>query len=361
LSARLDRLTIVATRVVRWKADAMGRYYTRASKLTGLAQIAAERGAALYPIMRELGLDPVLLRSPEMAIASGAFCELLRRCATAWDLPDVGLRMARYQQIDVLGPVALVTRMEHTVRGAVRAIVGNLILHSNAVVAVLEEIEGSDTASLILSRRDDAPEGRENTELIMAQAKIVIESVADAPLHLVEVAFLHGKGSSARAVAAYFGCPIRYGADRNALSFDRALLDRPIERSDLAYHALIKRYLITARAELRGGLSEDVRAEIARQMELGHCTLESVAQSLRMPPRGLQRRLQAKGLSFRDLVDEWRRSRALALVTNTRLPLSEVSEALGYSEQSVFTQAFRRWYGGTPLRYRAQNVAAAVP
>ena len=114
-----------------------------------------------------------------------------------------------------------------------RAIVGNLILHSNAVVAVLEEIEGSDTASLILSRRDDAPEGRENTELIMAQARIVIESVADAPLHLVEVAFLYGKGSSARAVAAYFGCPIRYGADRNALSFDRALLDRPIERATL--------------------------------------------------------------------------------------------------------------------------------
>ena len=59
--------------------------------------------------------------------------------------------MALYQQIDVLGPVALVTRMEHTVR-EVRTIVGNLILHSNAVQEVLEEIEGSDTASLILSR-----------------------------------------------------------------------------------------------------------------------------------------------------------------------------------------------------------------
>ena len=32
-------------------------------------------------------------------------------------------------------------------------------------------------------------------------------------------------------------------------------------------------------------------------------------------------------------------------------PAAEVSEALGYSEQSVFTQAFRRWYGGTPHRF----------
>ena len=96
------------------------RYYTRASKLGGLAEIAAERGAALTRSMRELGLDPAALRSPEMAIDYGAFCELLRRCATAWDLPDLGLRMARLQQIDVLGPVALVTRMERTVRGAWR-------------------------------------------------------------------------------------------------------------------------------------------------------------------------------------------------------------------------------------------------
>jgi AraC-like DNA-binding protein len=35
----------------------------------------------------------------------------------------------------------------------------------------------------------------------------------------------------------------------------------------------------------------------------------------------------------------------------TRLALSAVAVALGYSEQSVFTQAFRRWYGGTPLRH----------
>lgn len=324
----------------------MGRYYARATKLAGLVQIAAERGADLHDLMRQAGLDPIALRTPEMSIDYGAFCELLRRCAVAWDLPDIGLRMIRYQQIDFLGPVALVTRMERTVRGALQAIIANLVIHANATVATLEE--AGENASLILNQRDDAPRGRENTELVLAQGKLVIDSIAGAPTPLVEATFVHEKGNSARAVATHFGCPIRYGAERNALSFDRALLDRRIERSDLAYHALIKRYLATA------------RAEIARQMELGHCTLEGVAQSLRTPPRSLQRRLHAEGLTFRDLIDEWRRGRALSLVTNTRLPLSEVSGALGYSEQSVFTQAFRRWYGGTPLRYRSQKLALEV-
>ncbi len=337
-----------------------GRYYTRATKLAGLVEIAAERGTSIDVLMREVGLNPAVLRSPETAIDYGGFCELLRRCAMVWDLPDIGLRMIRYQQIDFLGPVALVTRMERTVRGALQAIIANLVIHANATVAAFEEIAEGDTASLILNQHNDAPKGRENTELVMAQGKLVIDTIVGEPVPLVEAAFVHNKGSSGRAVAVHFACPIRYAAGRNALTFDRAILDRRIEKSDVAYHALIKKYLATARAEVGGGILEDVRAEIGREMELGHCTLERVAESLRMPPRSLQRRLQGEGLRFRDLLDEWRRGRALSLVTNTRLPLSEVSEALGYSEQSVFTQAFRRWYGGTPHRFRVQRLAAGA-
>lgn len=333
-------------------------YYTRASKLTGLVQIGMDRGANVPGLMCAVGLDPDVLKRPEIAIDYGRFCQLLQRCALAWDLPDLGIRMIRHQAIDFLGPVALVTKMEATVRGAIQAILTNLVIHSNATVAALEE-EGN-TASMILNRREDAPDGRENAELVMAQGKLVLDTVAAMPVDLFEVSFLHHRGASASAVSAHFECPIRYHADRYALSFDRRLLDRPTEKSDTAYHALIKRYLATAHGEMPGGAKETVRAEVARQMEFGQCTLANVAQALRTSPRNLQRGLQADGTSFRDLVDDWRRKKALLLVTNTRLPLSEVSEALGYAEQSVFSQAFRRWYGNPPLSYRTMPLAQSA-
>src|SRR6201999_4448913 len=119
-----------------------------------------------------------------------------------------------------------------------------------------EEADGLDTASLILNQRDDAPKGRENSELVMAQGKLVINSIAGAPVPLIEVAFTHDQGNSGPAVAAHFGCPIRYGAERNALTFDRAVFDRRIEKSAVAYHAIIKKYLMTARAEVGGGTLE---------------------------------------------------------------------------------------------------------
>jgi AraC-like DNA-binding protein len=95
-------------------------------------------------------------------------------------------------------------------------------------------------------------------------------------------------------------------------------------------------------------------------MELQICTLESIASSLRVEPRSLQRRLKQEGVTFRDLVDDWRKARARTLVTQTRLPLSEISLALGYADQSIFSRAFQRWYGAGPLAYRQQALKDAV-
>lgn len=332
----------------------MARLFTRASKLTGIADIAPDRGDLLAH-MRAVGIEADALRKSDISIDYAAFCALLHNCAVAWDMPDIGLRMAGLQGLDLLGPVALIVRMERTFRSAMNAICENLIIHSNAILAVLEETPGTDTATVVLDIRSDIPDSRENTELILAQANVVIDAIAEMDVPLVEVAFRHAKGASAPAVSKFFGCPVRYGAERNALSFDRDILDLAVQRSDHAFHTLIQRYLMTSKAEVASNFVDEARREVSRQMELGTCTLENVARGLKISTRSMQRQLRTNNTTFGDLVDEWRQDRALSLVLNTRLPLSEVSGALGYSEQSVFTKAFRRWYGIAPLRYRTDS------
>ena len=36
-------------------------------------------------------------------------------------------------------------------------------------------------------------------------------------------------------------------------------------------------------------------------------------------------------------------------ITQTRMPMADVSDALGYSDQSVFTNAFRRWFDASVM------------
>ena len=55
---------------------------------------------------------------------------------------------------------------------------------------------------------------------------------------------------------------------------------------------------------------------------------------------------------FQELVDESRRQLAERLLRGSDYPLAEVAFLTGFSEQSAFTRAFRRWAGQTPRSFR---------
>ncbi len=46
---------------------------------------------------------------------------------------------------------------------------------------------------------------------------------------------------------------------------------------------------------------------------------------------------------------------ARQLLEDTVMPLGEIAAALGYSEASAFTRAFRRWSGETPKAWRTRH------
>lgn len=330
-------------------------HHIHAVSLSGLPEVAASGGHDSAALMRAAGLDPEVAGKPGVQIPFEAFCRLLEACAAAWPVPDLGLRMAPYQHLEVLGPVALATRMEPTVRAALRAISKNLTLHSSALVATLEEAAGSPVAAIVLETLPQDVPVRQYHELALAVARNILEQVSGRRLRPAEVTFRHEDCGSARAAAAGFRCPVRFGTGRTALYFAAGLLDTPLERSDTAYHSLIRQYLASETALADASLAGAARREIARQMAVGPCTLDSLAAGLSMSGRSLQRGLGEQGESFRSLLDQWRRDRAMVLVSRTRLPLAEVSAELGYAEQSIFSSAFRRWYGISPLKCRKEG------
>ena len=74
-----------------------------------------------------------------------------------------------------------------------------------------------------------------------------------------------------------------------------------------------------------------------------------------MSARTLQRHLSGRGYSFQALVDDSRRELAERLLKDTQYPLAEVAFLTGFSEQSAFNRAFKRWAGQTPRSFRIQS------
>jgi AraC-like DNA-binding protein len=77
-----------------------------------------------------------------------------------------------------------------------------------------------------------------------------------------------------------------------------------------------------------------------------------MAARLQLTSRTLQHRLKQNGVAFKDLVDEVRRTLALHYLRDERWSLLEVAFMLGFSEQSAFSRAFRRWHGLSPQAWR---------
>jgi AraC-like DNA-binding protein len=76
--------------------------------------------------------------------------------------------------------------------------------------------------------------------------------------------------------------------------------------------------------------------------------MEAIAKKLAVSKRTLQRRIEAEGTSFQQILKETREALARHYLEKTSLPASEISFLLGFDEPNSFYRAFRSWTGKTP-------------
>jgi AraC-like DNA-binding protein len=104
-------------------------------------------------------------------------------------------------------------------------------------------------------------------------------------------------------------------------------------------------------APARPGFHLDVRNAIATTLGQG-ATADTVARILHMSVRSLQRKLAATGTTFRDVSETVRAQFATAYLSEPEVGIAEIAFLLGFSDQSAFNRAFRRWTGEAPGRWR---------
>ena len=79
--------------------------------------------------------------------------------------------------------------------------------------------------------------------------------------------------------------------------------------------------------------------------------MEKVADTLAISTRTLQRRLKDEETSFANLLEEIRRDLASRYILDNTHSLTEISFLLGFSDESAFSRAFKRWTGQSPREY----------
>jgi AraC-like DNA-binding protein len=131
------------------------------------------------------------------------------------------------------------------------------------------------------------------------------------------------------------------------------MLQASMPRRDDVLHGLLSAE-ITRQRKLRRydpDILTSIRYQIERLLPHGPCELQAVAAACGVPVWSLKRRLRARGVSFQDLLLEVRQELAGLYLVKRGMPATEVALALGYSELSAFSRAFRQWTGVSPREY----------
>lgn len=152
----------------------------------------------------------------------------------------------------------------------------------------------------------------------------------------------------------FFGCPVTFGGTLTCVTFPARYLLLPIAHSDPGLRTLLENQAESLLRALpsQQGFQTELKEALVRGLHDGSPTLEHVAARLALSPRTLQRRLAELDLNFQHLLDRTRAELAHGYLLEGHLTLAEIALLLGYSEQSSFNRAFKRWTGQTPKSLR---------
>ena len=153
----------------------------------------------------------------------------------------------------------------------------------------------------------------------------------------------------------HFRAPVRFNQESATIVFPARDLDLRIAGADPLLRAMLEERIQQLKGAQGSEFSDDIRRLLRTRLTSNHCSADDIAHLLTMHRRTLSRRLKGSGMGYRAITNEIRFEIARQLLTDTQVPLAQIAAALGYSEASAFTRAFRRWSGQTPTAWRTEG------
>lgn len=337
-------------------ASRMGGLTVAAHWIEFLRDAAARLGCDLSPELARLGIDETTLAASNNRISLQYEDELLQRALRDTDDPLFGLHMGEMIRPRFMGELGYAAMSSATLGDAI-----NLMIPFSRITTEFARLDSrSENGRLTLiweTPFEDLPEARHRAEAFFAAAITFGRWITDSDRAPVRVSFRHAAPDRSAEYERVFGCPVAFEQPETAVVLDRTLLDLPLRDADPDVHRIMRTRIQHAMTSYRARdhLLDQVRAEIQRQIPRRPPQLESVAEALDLKPWTLRRRLRAENTDFSTLLDAERQEAARDRLLYSEHSVSQIAAELGYSEQSAFNRAFRRWFGCTPVDYRARH------
>lgn len=319
-------------------------------------QLAADSGLAPDALLESAGLSAPELADAREMLDSDQLVRLTRAAISHLDDADLGLHLGQRFEFTTMGAFPYVVMNAPIVDVALR----NMARYAATLVdgVRLAFIDDEPIARFELQFGEfDATAHRHVTEAAAVIFVRFLRKLVGEEWTPLSVSFPHDSPSGLQEHLDFFGCELEFGRASTSIAFGSEILPLAIEEADRDLLPIIERHLDDVIEAESGsdGFHHRLEKSVAGRVCDGHPTIRGTARELGLSVRTLQRRLDDRGLCYRDVVARVRERLAIRYLCDTEMSLSEIAFLLGYSELSAFDRAFRAWQNDSPRSYRRSH------
>lgn len=210
------------------------------------------------------------------------------------------------------------------------------------------EMEGDHVRFIWRARFQQHKASRLVSESMLAGISHLAQSLAGRSIPILDITFVHPlpKVYSESLYQQAFRAQCRFGQKYNSVLIAAEVLAWPLKQS--------ASLVAEVHTHEEQGIVELVVEQLKSSL-MSTPKLSQVAAMLGLNERSLQRKLKAEGYSFQQLLAQVRQQQACDYLQYSNLNVLNISQLLGFKEQSSFNHFFIQQMGITPLQYKAEK------
>ncbi|MDM7987514.1 MAG: AraC family transcriptional regulator [Smithella sp.] len=317
-----------------------------------LASIMEQRGIDKATLLKGSGIHPYDLDDPDALITPEQELRVLRKIPALVEDQKIGLILGQEYHAGVQRKLGAAVLCCDTALDAVRLIFKYAYLIPNYFQFELKVREKN--VFLRMKELIDLKDIRTFVcEIEFVSVFRMCSDVLGNPIDLNQMRLAYPKPVYAAAYKDYFRCPVQFNDVEHMMVFDRALLSRKLPMSNPMARKTYEKECeqLSNRLKAQETVTGQVRNRIMSQSE-GLPSFSRLAESMNISVSTLRRRLTEEETSYKNLVAEILKEKAIDMIQTTACPMEKIALDLGYSDLANFYRAFKVWTGHNPGYYR---------
>ena len=263
------------------------------------------------------------------------------------------LRMGQHMEADDYGTLGLALKTALKARDIFERTKRFLILITDR--GSVDMIDEDGISTYLLDRHIHRFGQACSNEASLSVCIKILRQVTGIEIVPIDVSFRHKAPGNVQVYQDFFKCEVLFEQKTNAIRYRTKDLNVPTIKADRSIHE----FLVSRMEEEKEGIeiqsnsiASDVESIIKDALPSGIPGIVQVSEHIGMSNRTLTRRLSESGITFRELIKRTQERIANELLLNSQMSVAEIAFQTGFSEQSAFNRAFKRWTGKSPLDFR---------